>query len=199
MIDILIPTIREPEALLDVLVSLAEATVIPHVVHVIREGKSYAEAVNLVARRDCRQEFLFLGADDLKFERGWDVAALAKFADPSVHVVGTNDLHHPEHEAGTHATHYVIRRRYLDLMTGTIDRCAYVLYPYDHNYTDTEFIQTAQFRGCYAYARDSRTEHCHAVWGKNPWDDVYTKGHRRVNEDRAIFESRQPLWGRQPV
>lgn len=192
MIDIIIPTIREPEKLQRVLLSLAQNSSIPHVIHIVRDGSTYAEAVNITYPK-LTQPFFFLGSDDLVFSPGWDIELMKVIAE-GYDVVGTNDLHNPEVLAGVHATHYLVSKDYIEKEGGVIDKSYPVLYNYKHNYCDTEFIETAKARGVFKPCLTSIVEHIHWAWGLAPVDAVYEKGRLSNEEDRATFNSRRNLW-----
>lgn len=141
------------------------------------------------------EPFLFLGADDLAFRPGWLAAGLAPFADPAIGVVGTQDLAPTERaRSGEHATHVLVRRRYVDEL-GTIDEPGKILHEsYPHEYVDDELVGTAKARGAWHFAGDSVVEHLHPSWGKAPTDALYRDQARRMAIGRRIFERRRPLW-----
>lgn len=192
MIDIIIPTIRSEEKLLKTLVSLAENSTYPHIIHIVREGKSYAEAVNLIYSK-LTQPFFFLASDDVVFYPNWDFEIM-KVMNEDWDVVGTNDLHNPEVLAGVHATHFLVRKEYIENTGGTIDKSYPVLYNYRHNYCDTEFIETAKVRGAFTPCLTSIVEHIHWAWGLAQVDPVYEKGRLANPQDYATFASRKNLW-----
>ena len=125
------------------------------------------------------------------FKQGWaePILKLAK----DFGFVGTNDLHNPDVLRGTHATHYLITREYAEL--GSIDDPDAVLYEgYIHNYTDTEAVATAKFRGQWTPCLESVIEHLHWVWGLAIQDATYQKGTTTVSQDEQTFNSRARLW-----
>ncbi len=191
MIDVIIPTIRPLKKLTETLVNPALHSRLPHVVHVVRDGASYAEAINITFP-GLTQPF-FLGADDINFGPDWERYAMDCMTD-GVSVAGTNDLHHKGVLAGETATHYLVRRSYINEMGGTVDRSYPVLFQYHHNYTNTEFILTARARGKFVPCLKSIVERCHWTWDKAPFDPVYEKGTREFAADTAVFESRKHLW-----
>lgn len=153
---------------------------------------NYAGACNTAYQRTTG-EWLFCGADDLRFHSGWDRAALRTGAP----VVGTNDLLNPYVLAGTHATHYLAARSYLDGVGGVADGGpgSFLNEAYDHNYTDTEFIDTARFRGAFKPCLESVVEHVHFAAGKATMDDTYVRGQSLVSVDAELYRSRWHLWG----
>lgn len=156
--------------------------------------RSYSEAINIGWRRTS-EPYLFLGADDLVFHDGWLDEAL-KLMTGDIRVVGTNDLHNPYVRKGLHATHYLIDRRYIEQVGGVIDQGpGTILYPYRHQYTDSEFIETAISRGVFASARYSRVEHQHPDFGNRKPDEIDRRTRAHWVEDYRTFMDRRPLWG----
>lgn len=222
MIDILVPVLGRPQNAQPLVDSIHAATSVPHtiiflctrgderqieackqtgaIVHLVEPGPcEYARKINIGANLDYTDhEWLFLGADDLRFHEGWDEAALEAGAGGQ-RVIGTNDLGNATVMAGKHATHSLVHRSYADL--GTIDAPGpKLLHEYEHNYCDTEFVATAQHRGEWVFAADSHVEHLHPFWKKGADDEVYRKGRKKVNRDSGLFRQRRHLWtaGRQP-
>ena len=105
-----------------------------------------------------------------------------------------NDLHHPEVIAGRMAVSYLVQYGYIADYGGTVDKSYPVLYNYKHNYTDTEFVQTAISRGCFCHAAKSIVEHLHPCWGFGTDDAGYKKSRETMAEDDVIFNSRRHLW-----
>lgn len=159
--------------------------------YVVNErSASYAGAIN-TAVEQTTHDYLLIAADDLHFHDGWLDPLLEMSQDFAV--VGTNDMHNPEVLAGTHATHYLVTRNYCEL--GTIDEAYPLLHEgYVHNYTDTEAIATAKFRGEFAPCLTSCVEHIHWAWGLASMDDTYLKGANTVHGDEALYRSRSHLW-----
>ena len=140
------------------------------------------------------EPFIFLAADDLRFQPGWAERALAKWYETDCCVIGTNDLGNSRVTSGRHSTHTLVDRDYLEC--GTIDEQGKLLHEgYHHNFVDDEFVQTAIWRQTYASALDSIVEHLHPDWGKGAPDATYRKGKEHFNDDRNYFKGRQHLWG----
>lgn len=165
------------------------------VLAIINEGEPcYADCIN-TAYRKTNEPFLFLGADDLGFQRGWAENALSHMK-PGVGVCGTNDLGGIEIGHGRDATHFLVSRHYIQTLSGRVDMPDVVLYPYSHNYCDKEFVETARSRHAYVYCPKAIVEHIHPAWGKGKWDQTYDKGQKTDWQDREIYRSRQHLWSR---
>ena len=140
-------------------------------------------------------EWVFCGADDLRFEPGWDLSAL-KAAGDRFDVVGTNDKANAQVKRGQFGTHNLVRRRYITDQGGTAD-----LYPgevlwegYDHNFVDRELCHLAQHRGAYVFARHSIVRHFHPLWKTALHDQTYRKALRHFRDDQRLFLSRAHLW-----
>jgi hypothetical protein len=154
----------------------------------------YARKINFGADYTL-DEYVFMGADDLKFHPGWaDVAVAAQLA-TDVCVVGTNDLGNGRVIAGHHATHSLVHRDYI--ACGTVDEPGKLLHEgYHHNFVDDELVETAKARGTYHHCADSKVEHLHPNWGKGQDDNVYRLGERFFSKDRTTFSRRRRLWQR---
>lgn len=156
----------------------------------IVEG-NYATKINAaVAATD--ERLLFLGADDLDFKPGWLTQA-NRYIRRGAGVVGTNDLGSPRVKRGEHSTHSLVTRRYAE--RGTIDEPGKLLHEgYPHEFVDDEFVETAKFRGAWAFAHDAHVEHLHPSWGKAPMDDLYRAQKKRMRVGRTIYQERRHLW-----
>ena len=139
-------------------------------------------------------EWLFLGADDLSFHRGWDVEALKVAEETGAHVIGTQDMGNPQVRMEVHSTHSLVRRSYIEDPGCTFDGPWPVLCElYDHQYCDFELCQTAMLRGVWAFSTHSRVEHLHPHWGKGEWDPTYEKSYRSPQEDHQLWNQRSRL------
>lgn len=147
------------------------------------------------------EPYVLLGADDLRFHPGWDTAALEVAREFDVGVVGTNDRANPSVIAGHHSTHPLVARCYIDSYGGYFDGHGRVYFDgYDHQFVDTELVQTAMARGCYAHCHESVVEHRHPIFDRSVrTDETYRKGQARGAADRALYESRRHLWERERV
>lgn len=216
-IDILVPVLGRPQNAQPLVDSIDRATLVPHVTIFIATrgddeqieackatgcvtllvdpGRSeYARKINLAAASEfATGEFLLTGADDLRFHRDWDRAAIDRFHETGKPVVGTNDLGNATVMKGLHSTHTIVHRSYLEL--GTIDDPTKLLHEgYDHNWVDNEFIATASHRDMWTFAAHSRVEHLHPFWKKSADDAVYERGRASYHRDARLFRKRQKLW-----
>lgn len=154
---------------------------------------NYAAKIN-AGYRATWEPTVFLGADDLAFHAGWYDAAASRLDDPRVGVVGTNDLCNKRVERGEHATHFLVRRSYIDKY-GTVDERHKVLHEgYPHEYVDDELVGTARKRDAWAFAADSIVEHLHPMVGKAPMDELYAAQPERMRIGRKIYRDRRHLW-----
>ena len=220
MIDILIPVLGRPHNAAPLVQNIHDTTEVPHTIVFLcsrgddaqiiaceATGESghvmdfpaghgdYARKINL-GLLGSDSEWIFNGADDLRFEPRWDTAAL-KAAGDRFHVVATNDMANAQVKRGQFGTHCLIRRRYITEQGGTPDQGpGVVLFDgYDHNFVDRELCHTAQHRGCYVFARHSHVRHYHPLWRTAPQDKTYQKALRHFREDQHLFLSRAHLWG----
>lgn len=121
---------------------------------------------------------------------------MARLEDTTVGVVGTNDLGNPRVIAGKTATHSLVTRAYVG-EHGTVDEPGKVLHEgYQHNFCDTEFVETAKRRGAWAFAGDSVVEHLHPHWSKGDDDETYRRGQAGFEVDRRLHARRRRLWQR---
>lgn len=210
-VAIIAPTLGRPGSIAPLVANVARTTPGPaHVVFVcdpddydtiaavdaagadqIRAGGCYSRKINIGAEV-VSDELVFLGADDIRFRSGWLERARERL-EAGAMVVGTNDLGNPRVIAGEFATHFLVRRAYLEWRQ--IDGEPGILHEgYRHCFCDDELIATATKRGVYAMASDSIVEHMHPDWGKAEYDEVYRYGKRTFRADRDLFRSRMRLW-----
>lgn len=150
----------------------------------------YARKIN-AGFRHTSEQFVFTGADDLRFHPGWDTAALEHAG--AAGVVGTNDLGNRQTMNGLHSTHSLVWRPYVNLVGATFhDGPGVVLHEgYDHQYVDTELVAVAKSLGRWAWAGDAMVEHLHPFWRKGEQDATYAKALARSREDRRLFQERE--------
>jgi glycosyltransferase involved in cell wall biosynthesis len=218
VIDVIIPTLGRPHRLADLAANIAATTKDDHrVVFVVEESDgdsiaavadlglvpvvnrrtaNYQGAVN-TAYEDTTGEWLFCGADDLVFHKGWDFNAFHTREGYTGRVLGTNDLYNGHVLAGVHSTHSLVHRSYLDELGGVVDHGpgSFLFEGYDHNFCDTEFIATAKMRCEFTPCLDSVVEHLHPAAGKAEFDDTYARSFAGFDRDARLFEMRSSLWG----
>lgn len=219
MIDVLIPTYGRADRLAEVVENVHLTTHEGHRVTFIVEAddkdsraaaeatdarvlvnvrsRNYAGAANTAYKDPAGATLLFAGSDDLRFHDGWDVEALIRLqSNPWTLVVGTNDLLNPYVAQGSHATHYLVDRRYLDEIGGVVDEGpgSFMHEGYDHQYTDTEFIGTAKARARFLPCHEAVVEHMHFLAGKAAHDATYERAYADERADCLLYDARRPLW-----
>jgi hypothetical protein len=156
-------------------------------------NRSWAKKINR-GFEQTTEPWLLLGADDLRFHRGW-VDRVRELLVSHPGVIGTNDLGNRMTAIGTHSTHPLVRRLYAKIC-GTADERAKVVHEgYDHNFPDTELGATARGRSLYVHRSDCIIEHLHPTWGKGKTDAVYSLGMRRWKQDQALYKHRGKQFG----
>jgi hypothetical protein len=155
---------------------------------------TFAEKVNYgYGRTD--EPWLFLAGDDVQFHPGWLDHAQHASRD-GAHVIGTNDLHNPNVVAGEHATHMLIRRNYVDERGASWDGPGVVCHEgYGHWFVDNELVTVAKQRGVWTFAKHSKVEHLHPLWGLAENDATYELGQSKVEADKALFLDRVAAHG----
>jgi len=157
----------------------------------------YARKINYGLRLTSNP-FVFTGASDLTFTRGWDVEVL-KVAEKGFGVVGTQDDANPLVKRGKHSTHSLISRDHAMSVGCTFHDGPGVIYSeaYKHQYVDTELVKCAMDTGQWAFARRSVVKHWHPFYNKQtPMDDSYRKALGDSAEDAATYRERLSQWTR---
>jgi hypothetical protein len=155
----------------------------------------YAMKIN-EGLRITHHPFVFTGASDLEFTRGWDTEAL-KVAEAGFGVVGTQDDANPLVKRGKHSTHSLILRAHAETVGCTFHDGPGVIYSeaYKHQYVDTELVRCAIDTGQWAFARRSVVRHLHPFYHKQtPMDDTYRIALADSAEDAAIYRMRLNKW-----
>jgi glycosyltransferase involved in cell wall biosynthesis len=134
-------------------------------------------------------------ADDVRFYPGWLEAVLNALRDPSVQVVGSDDLT-PATAGRKHATMPVLRRSYIEDPGAVWGETGTVFHEgYRHNFCETETWQLATHRGVTAWAEGAVIEHLHPSWGTREADATDAKGNGQGwAEDKALFGDRRAGW-----
>lgn len=157
----------------------------------------YSKKINW-GLRQTSYPFIFTGASDLEFIRGWDVEAL-KAAEKGAGVIGTNDAANPLVKRGKHSTHSLILRDHAMSVGCTFHDGPGFIYSetYKHQWVDTELVRCAIDTGQWAFARRSVVRHLHPFYHKQtPMDDTYTKALGDASHDSRLFKERLATWTR---
>jgi hypothetical protein len=150
---------------------------------------TFAQKVNL-GLGSTVEPWVFICGDDVRFHAGWLDQAQAVAGD-RYDVVGTNDLMNPRVVRGDHATHLLIRRRYVEEVGGGWDGPGVLAHEgYRHWFVDDEIVQAAKQRGRWAMALGSKVEHRHPIFGTAPDDATYQLGQERAKQDQARYKER---------
>lgn len=215
MIDIIIPTFGRPSALAALVDNIRAVTTVDHQITFVVEAhdpdsvaaveacglapvvntrtKNYAGALNS-GWLQSSADWLFTGADDLIWHPGWhdQIRAYTRLCQ----VLGTNDLLNTAVAAGFHSTHSLVHRTYLEQFGGVADEGPGSFYPecYDHNFCDTEFINTAKMRGRFRPCLDAVVEHLHVTTGKVEADDTFLRSIRNYDDDARMYDMRISVW-----
>lgn len=164
----------------------------------------YAKKINsgfMVSNYGEPHPFVFLGADDLDFQPGWDTIALETAERTGASVIGTVDGANPLVTKGQHSTHTLVRRAYADAEGLTWDRVPGVVYAecYDHQCVDNELVAVARERGVWAFAHGSIVKHRHPLFDRSVQKDAtYAKALAHGADDTQLFRQRQATLGGKP-
>lgn len=137
------------------------------------------------------EPWVVLVGDDVRFHPAWLDHAQQTANASGAHLVATNDLGNARVIEGTHATHPMIRRSYIDEQGASWDGPGVLCHDgYRHWHVDDEWTVVARQRGVFAASLGSIVEHQHPLWGKAEDDAVYRKGKAHADQDRRLFERR---------
>lgn len=151
---------------------------------------SFAQKVNVGYERSV-EPWMFVVGSDVRFRPGWLDHAQHVGETFGAGIVGTNDLGNPAVMAGQHATHFLVRRTYVDELGASWDGPGVLCHEgYRHWYVDNEIVLAARQRGVWAMAIGSIVEHLHSAWGKAANDDVYELGQAASEVDKELFRQR---------
>lgn len=141
------------------------------------------------------EELVLPTADDVVFHDGWLRAALRRFENPDVQVVGTLDLT-PATAKEKHATMPIVRRSYIEGLGAVFGDPGKVFHEgYHHSFVETEMWQLACHRGVAVFERESVIEHRHHGWGTREADATDAKGNQQGwDSDKALFQKRRAEW-----
>lgn len=149
----------------------------------------YANTIQTIYEQ-AKEPFFIHANDDFLFLPNWDKGPLAMFETPSVMVVGLRQT-----EGDTHGSAIsMVRRSYIEDRSGVVDMPNRVFFPYNHNYVDTEFTQTAQHRGVWAMYPELVIVHQHPGFTGKEKDDTHKKNDDTSALDQRTFESRRYLF-----
>jgi glycosyltransferase involved in cell wall biosynthesis len=165
----------------------------PRWLQIVEDG-SYPHKIN-AAYHATQGDLVLPTADDVVFHDGWLDAAVNALRDPSVQVVGTDDLS-PVTEKRKLATMPILRRSYVEHPGASWGEPGGVFHEgYHHSFVDRELWELAIHRGVAAWADGCVIEHLHPSFGKREVDETDRKGNlSNWDEDEALFLSRREQW-----
>jgi hypothetical protein len=152
------------------------------------EGVSFAAKVN-AGYEQTTEPWLFITGDDVRFHPGWlDHAQRPR---PATTWSAPTTWATRGSCAGEHATHMLVRRRYVDEVGASWDGPGVVCHEgYRHWFVDDEIVTAARQRNTFGFAPGAVVEHLHPLWGKAETDAVYELGQQSQVADRALFTDR---------
>lgn len=209
-IAVFLPTYKRPHALQAVATNLEETTLnsftlyfglekedsagieaakaTGHKVIINKYEPGYSNTIQSMYEKSKEPYFLHAN-DDFVFNHHWDEVPMSMFTG-NIMVVGLKQTEGDNHGSAISLT----KREYIEKQSGVIDMPNRVFYPYNHNYVDTEFTQTAQSRGVWAKCDPQVITHMHPGFTGKPKDDTHKKNDDTVEIDRQTFERRMHLW-----
>lgn len=219
MIDVLVPVLDRPQLIEPLITSLelSQKTVELHPLLLLTPGRDqdlkavkasgapyvvcnfeldrgdFARKINYGIVRSTH-EWVLAAATDLCFHLGWAEQALRVAEETTKRFIGTQDLGNPGVLKGIHATHPLVHRSYIE-RHGTCDEPGKLYHEgYWHEWVDHEAVETAKWRGEWAFASEAIVEHIHPYFNKAERDWVYDRGHEQSREDHRLFARRRKLW-----
>lgn len=169
--------------------SITAAMATGHRVIVNKYEPGYSNTIQSMYENS-KEPFWIHANDDFYFEKNWDEDPLSMFERKDLMVIG---LRQTESDTVGSAIS-MARRKYIEKMSGVMDMPNRVFYPYNHNFIDTEFTQTAQNRGVWAKCDKLVINHMHPGFTGKERDATYLKNEATSGDDMKTFESRQHLW-----
>lgn len=208
-IALLCPTLKRPRALPPLVKNIEAVTTIPfqlyfglepndeatiaaakttgYPVVINKYAPGYSNTIQSLYEESVEPFFVHIN-DDFEFLPNW-WAGMSCFDSPHIMVVGIS-----ERENSSLSATSIIRRTYIEQMSGVIDMPNRVFYPYGHNYQDTEFTLTAQKRGVWAGFEQRAINHQHPGIIGGEKDYTYKKNDALTEADEKLFLSRKHLW-----
>lgn len=145
-------------------------------------GKAINEGYKLTS-----EPFVFCGADDIEFTKGWDKLLLRSIEGFSI--TGGIDNWQVS-QSGVHISHPLIRRSYVEDV-GTVLGCKGVIYNPDkfHYHIDIEVEQLAWHRGVINVNRNCIIHHHHFVNGQAENDVTYQRSAKNLEHDTNSYQA----------
>jgi hypothetical protein len=215
-IDILVPTVRRPQALVPLMDSIRSTSplgtykvtfitdpgdertkeviqgqVAGRDVDRLEHGGTFPVKINAGVAATEAPSILCCG-DDVLFKYGWWEAVEEKLGEYGV--IGTNDLT-PRTVDKDHATAQIVSREYIEERGAAFREPGHIFHEgYDHNFADDELCKLAQMRDTWIFLPECMIEHRHPFWGTAEMDPIYEKGGLKYHDDRRLFKRRRRGW-----
>jgi len=209
---IIVPVIRRPAAAPRFMASLAASSVEVPVYAITDQADSstrrawlHAGATVMTSTRGhtfpqkaqfayehTTEPWLLLIGDDVDFKEGWFDHAAVWMHNRRVCLIATNDMHNPFVLGGTHATHPIIRRSWINDAGASWDGPGFVAHlGYTHACVDSEWSARAWEDDVFQFVEGCKIEHLHPTWGTGRRDPVYELGMKHYHQDHELFRTRQ--------
>ncbi len=216
MLDIYLPTYKRPHKLQTIATNIEKTTKHPftlyfglekddkagikaakatgHKVIINKYEPSYSNAVQSMYEAS-KGKYWFYSNDDFIHLDNWDERPIEQLEnDPELMVVGCHDGN-PDTRFYTIS---MVRREYIEKMSGVVDMPNRCFYPYGHNFIDTEFSETAISRGVWGSCGAPCVEHHNPglahIFGEIEHDETYEKNNSTSNADSVTYHDRLHLW-----
>lgn len=214
---IFLPTYKRPNILLKVARNIEHNTHNPHKLYfgielddaesmkVLKHNKlnfyvneydpSFSNTIQTLYEHTDEPIFM-MANDDFYFTYNWDEAPMKVLTEHgNIMVLGVHDGN-PSNTK--YSTISLVKRTYIEQQSGVIDMPRRVLYPYNHNFVDDEFTETAQARRVWDKLEAPCIIHQHHsftwVSERNELDETYKKNDALAGLDTQTYFSRRPLW-----
>lgn len=168
--------------------SIKAAKATKHKVIINKYEQGYSNTIQSIYEAS-KEPFIIHINDDFEFTQNWDEIPLSMF-EGNIMVVGLRQT-----EADTQASAIsIFKRQYIEEQSGVIDIPNRVFYPYNHNYIDTEFTQTAQKRRVWVKCDPLVIHHLHPGFTGKDKDETYKKNDLTYEADERTFNGRKHFW-----
>lgn len=208
---IYLPTYKRPHRLAGVAKNLEEATMHPftlyfglekddlqgikaakatgHRVVINKYEPGYSNTIQSIYEASDEPYFIHAN-DDFFFLPHWDEVPMTQFTG-NIMVVGLKQAENDSHGSAIS----LVKREYIETMSGVPDMPNRVFYPYPHHYVDTEFTRVAQKRGVWGMCDKWGIRHEHYGLTGGERDETYKKNDDTSGKAQELFESRRHIWG----
>jgi glycosyltransferase involved in cell wall biosynthesis len=146
----------------------------------------YQKAINY-GYKNTKEPFIFCGADDILFTKGWEEKLLNIMEDEKIMVTGGIDDWVCS-GSGVHTSHPLIRRTYIDDIGCPQGYKGYIYNPNrQHYHIDIELEQVAWHRGVIKICKECVIEHNHFFNKKAEKDSTYDRSYQLIKSDTEHY------------